>query len=252
MQSTPIYYADDITLMPVVVIWRMVSQGSLLTGLPVFLYFLVRKVLRLRHPANYAAARPDVLSKITREAVPSEVLCEMTPDVETCQAAGFTVVTWTHPDIIGNKQSYAVMMLHESGLVSATVVWFRISLGDQVRRQTVFSCQSFDESGTHLCTGPVANRQWIPELIPPDTDAVQLDIDTTASETIEAHFNRISGRDDLVRFNDATLEKQVLSGAQSMVDFMIKRRFYVPITAAEYERLSAMTEQVMKTILMLP
>ena len=68
MQPRPTYYTDDITLMPLGAIWRMLRQASGLSRVLVFIYFVLRKVLRSRLPANYAAARPDLLPRITLDA----------------------------------------------------------------------------------------------------------------------------------------------------------------------------------------
>ncbi len=238
------YYTDDITLVPNYAIWRTLRRGSFLMALPMFAYFSLRKLLRWRYSANYAVARPDLIPKVSQESVPAEVLNALMPTVETCEAAGFSVITWARGEHIGNKQSYSVLMRHETGLVAAMAVWFRIQLGQQINQRVVFGCHSFDESGVQLSTGVVADHDWISEMIPPNQHTFRLAAATSDATVIEAHLDNVAARADLMEFDSESLEQQLLVKSQELFDHMIERGFYVPITTAELKRLSAVSEVI--------
>ncbi len=244
MNQPRTYYTDDITLVPIYAIWRTLRRSSFVTAVPLICYFLLRKALRWRYRANYATARPEAIPKVAKELVPTDVVGKLTPVIETCLELGFSEFAWTHPEDIGHKESYSVGLLHETSLVVAIGVWFRITLGDQVQERVVFGCHSFDESGMQLSTGVVADHDWIPEMVPPNQQPLRLPVTSNDHDIIEAHFDRVASRSDLVEFDSESLEQQLLATAQALFDHAVERGFYVPITVAEFEQLSKVSDVV--------
>ena len=126
--------------------------------------------------------------------------------------------------------------------------WIRIALGDAAQCRTTFSCQSFDQQGTQLTTGPIADRDWIPELTPPQHDIQRLPEHTSYRDAIETHMSRVAGRDDLMQWNPQTIEGQVLANSQSLVDFMVRQRYWIPISDNEYHELSALSDYIIADV----
>jgi hypothetical protein len=232
------YFTDDITCMPARMIWRTVWRTAPLLSVPLFLMFLLQRSLGWRPPANYGLARPVSLPEIQPEQVPPAVCESMRPHLEALANLGFQQMFYLNPLYIGGKQSYSVVLLHSGGLIFATVVWFFISRGSQTRSNVVSSCHSLDSHGKQMTTGPLASEHWNPELIPPFHDLLPLPLGTSPADVLAIHQERVSAMKDLVRLNRDSLAAHMLNLINRLIDFMVEKGYYVPLSPAEIASLT--------------
>jgi hypothetical protein len=235
--SDRVYYRDDVTLLPIAAIWRLSWRLPLFVSLPVFTLFLIRKLLGWRFAATSGTPRPDRLPEIDEEEVPARIRDELEPALHACRAAGFEVMFWIRPNYIGGKQGFMCYLLHEQGQVFATPFWLRVTVRGQTRTNVVFSCHSCRADGVDLHTGTLAEEHWIPEMIPPDVEFMRLPIDTPPGTVILQHQRRFMGGADLIRFDRASLAAKVVHDAQRVIDFLVEKGIYMPVSEPEVERL---------------
>ena len=232
------YFTDDITRLPLSMMWRIVWRTAPLVSVPLFLLFLVQRSIGWRPPANYGLAKPASLPEVRPEQVPPEVREEARPYVEAISPLGFEEVFWLNPPYIGGKQGYSLVLLNQNGYFFATVVWIRITRGPQTRTAVIFACHSVGSQGTQISTGPLAPEQWNPELIPPFHDLLPLPLGTPPADVVGIHEERVAAMKDLVCWNRDSLAAHMFSSLLRMIDFMVEKRHYIRLTPAEVARLT--------------
>ena len=89
-----------------------------------------------------------------------------------------------------------------------------------------------------MTTGPLAAEQWNPEIIPPFHDLLPLPLGTTPAEVLAIHQERTSSAQDLVRLDRDSVARHMLSTHNKLIDFMVERGFFVPLSQAEIARLT--------------
>jgi hypothetical protein len=240
----PQFYTDDITLMPTTAIWSIIRRQSLFGCAVLLPYFLTRKLLRLRHRANYGTSRPTQLPAVPLEELPTDVTQAFSSFSEVCKARQMEHVRCVRSPYIGNKTAFTSFWLDQTGMTYSNVTWIDIRLGAMQKTKTVFACHSWLQSGVELHTAPVAPVDWILELIPPNQDMVVLPPETQPSDVIEAHRNRISSHSDVRSFDTDSLLREVLRSAQERFDFMITKGIYSPLSQTETEHLMSANQAV--------
>lgn len=231
------YYTDDVTLLPIRVIWRAMRRQPMPAAFVAFLYILARKFLRRRFPANHGSHRQPRLTSSLSDDIPFDVRMAFAPFGKVCEARGMNHVGFFHPEWIGNKRGLFSIWLDPQGLVYCTIAWIDLRLGDQRRSKVVFSCHSVLVSGVELHTGPLAPEDHIPEMIPPDQDLLPLPLDTTPCDAIDRHRERITGRGDIVCHDAASLMAHLIRGSERLLDHLVAKGIYAPLTSVEVERL---------------
>jgi hypothetical protein len=237
LTGLPQYYTDDITLMPATVIWRTVRRQSLSVAMMSFPYFLARKALRLRHPANHGTSRVTELPAIPEEQIPPHITQAFAPFIVACRACQMEPVQCFRTPCIGNKTIISSMWLDPTGTIYGSITWIDLRLGAFHKTKAVFACHSWLESGTEWHTSPMAPEDWIPELVPPGQEILALPPDLPPAQVIERHQQRLAGRSDVRRFDKASLLQEVLRASQERFDYLVSRGIYAPLTEAETERL---------------
>jgi hypothetical protein len=241
----PQFYTDDITLMPPAVIWRTVRRQSLVGCVLLFPYFAARKLLRLRHRANHGTARVTALPLLPEEQIPKDVGLAFKPFMEVCKACQMDPVQYIRSPCIGNKTSFSSIWLDPTGRTYANMTWIDIQLGGLRRTKTVFACHSWLQSGVELHTAPMAPEDWIPEIVPPNQDILALAADTSPSQVIDRHRERIAARSDVCVFDEESLRQAILRSSQEIFDYMVARGIYSPLTKAETERLAVAQQRAL-------
>jgi hypothetical protein len=241
MTDEPDYYTDDITRLPYGVLWRCTIRASVAFGPTVFLLFALRKLLGWRFAANHGVARLESLPRVPANDIPRGVREAMAEPIHDLREAGFTVAFCLEGTYIGSKRSFAAVLLHETGRVIATVTWMRLSVGTTTTRRIILGLQSKRTDGTEIVTGPLADTDWVPELIPPYVEFEKLDADTPPPEVLRVHLGRIAPETDLRTFDEETLAVEMLNEGQRLFDFLVEKGFYAPLSDADVRRLSRST-----------
>jgi hypothetical protein len=237
--ESPQFYTDDITRMPVSAIWRTSRRQGVIGCLMVFPMFLVRKLFKLRFPANHATCRVTELAALADDEIAAEIRGGFAPFETACREAGMEHVRSFRPPWIGNKSGVFSIWLDPSGETYCNITHIDLQLGSMRKSKTVFACHSRLASGVHLHTASVRPEDWIPELIPPHQEFVRLPQETPPSAVIKHHRERLIGRADIVRFNSETLLDEVIRGSQEMFDFLLAKGVYTPLSSAELQRLQS-------------
>jgi hypothetical protein len=231
------YYSDDISLLPPRAIWRLLRRHPhWIQRLPLFIYFIGCKIAGSKNPV-YGLPRPAALVEVEWSSLPAEAqqACEAT--ASACREAGFHPVTYLHSQAIGSRRGYSAVWLHSQGQMYATSIWFEIRRAGQLRSKAVFGCHSVRTNAQILNCGSIAPNDWIPELIPPNHNILNIWPEASPVKIIESHRNRIRCEFDLQQLNEDTVRQQVLVSSQQLFDYVITKGICAPLTQSEIERI---------------
>lgn len=239
---SPKFYTDDITLLPITAIWRTVRRQTILAQAFLFPCFLVRKMLKLRYPANHGTCRPTELHPVGDVQLPPVVRDAFAPYQEACSAQGMNPMGCFQPPWIGNRTAFSSIWLDRTGKTYVTIIWIHIRLGALQNTNTVFACHSQLLSGVELHTVPVAPQNWTPEIIPSNQHLLRLDEGVQPLSVIDCHNKRIANRSDVIHYDESSLPEQIIRNAQDLFDFMVAKGFYSPLSAVEVENLMSVDD----------
>jgi hypothetical protein len=231
------YYAEDVTALPVSRLWHMAKGLGVVGVLIVLPIFLFRRIFHLPFAVNHATRRITNLSEIREAEVPVELRESFAPFEEACRKAGMAPAIHVRPPWIGGKWGFFSAWLDSSGQVHASIAAVHLRMGQMQRSKIMFSCHSRLKSGTDLHTAAPAPKDWIPEMVPPGCEPLILDETTPPEEVIARHRARISHGADVVSFTNETLEGEIIRSTDTLFDFLIAKRIYVPVSLAEVDRL---------------
>jgi hypothetical protein len=231
------YYTDDITTMPTAAIWRASLNASPLLCVPVFLYFLFRKLLGWRFRARYGTSRPQELEHPRAADIPQEVHHAFARYIDAVLQAKYHFLFFIRTPYIGAREGYSAVYLDETGTVWITLVWIHLWTRSVDRARVVFGCHSKRPTGVRLHTGPIAEEHRIPQMIPPTDEMLYLPIYTVNEEVIAQHLRRIEREKDLIRFDAETLRREIIHAAQEIFDFQVGIGVLTELTPAEVNRL---------------
>jgi hypothetical protein len=232
------YYFNDLTFMPLRVIWRSVRKSlSPLLWMPVFVVFLYRKATGRRPPASYGITRPESLPEISRNDVPDAILTSMRPLAAICESAGFSHVAFLKSEHIGTKaEGYVEVLLDRTGHTYAVIAWVCAHSGNLSHTQVLLICHSVHVDGTKLETCAV--RRDLPfDMLSPSYQMLNLGPDIEPSEVIRGHLQRIDAEHMLVRFDPYSLRKQLLANMQREFEYKMDKGYLRPLTGEEVSRL---------------
>jgi hypothetical protein len=233
------YYWNDITcLTPRMILRGVRHSASPLLWLPLLSFFLICKLIGKRPAANFGSRRPNRLRDIPVESLPPEVSQAFQSILVNCERAGFRSIATFQSEFIGAKEGYCNLLLHSSGCSYATIVWFRIGLGQLSKAKTSFSCHSQRTDGTYLDTGSLAHNENIPELVPPGFELRNVGPGASAEEVMRAHTDRLDTESRLERFDANSLQQHLLTKLQTIFDFLVCKKFFVALTDTEVASLT--------------
>ncbi len=231
------YYTDDVTTLPTQAIWRFSRQRGVIFCAIVFPMLLLRRLLGWRLKAFHATCRLNELPPIVDAEVLARVRDEFAPYETVCRKYAMEHVRTFQPPWIGGKSGALAVWLHPDGEFHCTITCIDIRLGNQHRRQIVFSCHTSLESGLVLHTSPLSPEEWIPELVPPNDEMLGLRPDASPDEVIEAHLQRISRQIGIIRKTAESLMPSIVQESQDHFDFLVAKGIYVPLSSQEAQRL---------------
>ena len=236
-RSVPQFYTDDIILMPTTAILRVIRRQPFLLRVVLLPYFLTRKLLGLRHRANYGSSRPTQLPAVSVDELPPEVTQAFSSFSAVCTEHKMEHLRCVRSPSIGKKTAFTSFWMGQNGTTYANITWIEIRIGRAQKTKTVFACHSLLHSGVELHNAAMNAADWIPELIQPNQDFVVLPADTQASDVIAAHRKRLSSRSDVREFDADSILQQILRSSQEVFDFMLAKGIYSPLSQAETEQL---------------
>ncbi len=241
------YFTDDITLLPVTAIWRICRRQGVTGWLMLFLMLVARKFLGMRYPANHATCRVVQLTPISNDDIPECTRAALAAFEAACHGCGMEQISWFRPPWIGNKAGMFSIWLQPSGEVYCNITQVELRHGEFYNSKTIFACHSKLSSGVELHTSTMAPEDWIPELVPPDQDIERLAPGTEPLQVIERHRQRIAGRSDVIRFTSKTLLDEIVVGSQKLVDFLVAKGFYAPLSSIEVQRLKSVNPALLSS-----
>ncbi|WDI42187.1 hypothetical protein [Bremerella sp. P1] len=231
------YFTDDITLLPVGIIWQSLQGQSIFLRTLFFVYFVVRKLFRQRMPASYGTHYPPTLTETTEEHLPDDARQALTAFDHQCQAAGMEHVGYFLPSWIGGKSGVVSISLDHQRMVWCTANWLEIRVGQYGNARVVFACHSETADGTELHTSVETAELWIPQMIPSNVQIDRIPRGSTVADIIEHHQTSVADRTDLVAFDNDSLIAHIQRRSLELIDFMVSKGFYVELTADEIDRL---------------
>ncbi len=231
------YYTDDITCMPAAVIWRATFNASPPLSVPLFLYFVFRKLVGWRFRAQYGVPRPQELESHHADDVPNEVHDAFARYTDAVRQARYRLLFFFRTPYIGARESYTAVYLSEDGTVWITLVWLHMWNRNADRARVVFGCHSKLETGVYLHTGSMSYESRIPQIIAPTHDMLFLPIHATNEEVIAQHMRRIEGKKDVIRFDAESLRREIIRAAQEVFDFQVRNGVFAELTPGEVNRL---------------
>jgi hypothetical protein len=196
-----------------------------------FLVAAAHKLLDIPRPCPFGVRRPERLVLYDWDDVPESVSQRLADSIQECEEQGFRFQFFGSIDaMIGARvKAYLAALLHPGGLVWVTVI---VAIPGN-RHPVRFNCLSRLADGRTLVT---SDHVW--KLTPLPDDFPEFLPGVSVEDVVERHFERIE-RDGLfpVRVREDELARILLAREQRHVDYQVQRGVFVPMTAAEIDRL---------------
>lgn len=231
------YFTDDITLLPLGIIWQSMRGQPIIVRALVFVYFVIRKLLRQRMPASYGTRYPPQLIAISNEELPEDANQALAPFDAACEAAGMQHLGHFRPSWIGRKRGVLSIWIDPGRTMWCGTTWFEIQIGEQREPRAVFYCHSETADDIELDTAIETADLWIPQLIPPHVELERVPSGSTVAEIITHHKQKIANRTDLVTFDPSTIIAHIEQMGRRQIEFMQSKGFYAELSPEEIDRL---------------
>jgi hypothetical protein len=203
-----------------------------------FLIAALRKLLRIPVEFRFSIPRVDSLDLLDPAEIPARVKKKWRAMIGECEDQGLQVqFYYTLPVLEDTRESYAVTLLSDDGLVATNVTY----AGTPSIEKTAFSCLSKLRDGHCLITSSQPKQ-----MEPCPEDEIDRLPGRSPADLLAHHREKISSSADSdrtpVRLNESKLQQLVLQREQGHVDFHIERGVYVPMTKTERRRLLASSQ----------
>ncbi len=160
------------------------------------------------------------------------------PARRACQSAGLRPCFLTKPPYLGGRTVYAAIFLSEDGLATAVAALIRTRAARNIVEQLTFVCQSVITTGDRLVTQAIDSVSARHSPVLPGVQLLPLTPPADPSQTIAAHRERISDRNDLVRFDEERLAELILEDSHRYFDWRVEEGLLVPLSARDILRLT--------------
>jgi hypothetical protein len=206
-------------------------------NLPGFLVAAVCKLLGVTQPCTFGIRRPTVLNRHEPDELPRLVRERLTDTVRACTDLGLAFQFYGSVEAtVGTRvKAYTAALLHAEGLFWATGIAVLVRGGGAERVPSVkFTCFSRLADGRYIVT---SDHVW--KLTPHPGDLVVFVSGAPPAAVAERHARRIESpemRPLTVRADE--LANVILEREQRHVDYQVIRGVYVPMTAAEVDRVA--------------
>jgi hypothetical protein len=232
------WFTENILRLPTPLLWENSRRQGLFWGPQVFLILLLRKAVGWKFRPIFGLRRAILLPRVAERSVPPDVLERFVPARRACQAAGLRPCFLTKPAYLGGRTVYAAIFLSEDGLVTAVAALIRTRAARNIVEQQTFVCQSVSTTGDRLVTQAIDSVSARLSPVLPGVQLLPLTPSADSSQTIAAHREHVSGRNDLVRFDEERLAELILEDSQCFFDWRVEEGLLVPLTPREVRRLS--------------
>lgn len=239
---TTTYYSDSLFCLTYRQIWTLLAkQGGFGLAILVFPIFGFCKLVRWRFKPQYGLARPAQADFDEACQLPPAVRLAIDPYVDASLAAGLMWCGCGRRPYIGNKTTYAVVLLQADGRLRASIEWSHQRIGPSEASFIVFTCESLLTGDRVLQCVANATAQLMADFMPPWMEVQWLPPEWPPERVIAEHRRLIEQRSDVVPYNMARLSDELLVEAQRAFDFAVTRGILAPITDSEATKLIAST-----------
>ena len=232
------YYTDNHLAMPLKVLWRHVWRATHILSPVVFSLFMLQKLFRLTPQATYGVRPSESLPVYDEDEVPTGVYHRLNPRIEDLEELGFEFQYYLSPELIGAKREFNAILLDPKRLCWASIVWFKLTIGEQTESRLIVSMHSRLRNGVTVHTTALADKDLDLELLPPNHQMLKVPPDTTAEELLEDHMEHLQpDREQVMPVNEETLDRLLMQEAREIYEYFIEHGYYRPLTEREVERL---------------
>src|SRR5262245_5585939 len=123
MQPEAQYYGTDITFLPVPILWKRLWHSSRLLAPPIFVVFLLRRLLGIGLMPLIATRRPEEIHCLSFDELPPRVRAEFAKLDSEVRNTGFELAFYNKSQQIGHRQTYSASYLHHDRTIWATTIW---------------------------------------------------------------------------------------------------------------------------------
>ena len=202
---------------------------------------IICKTLRLRFPQHFAFADASHFRRVDPQQVSEQARKRVQPVVDEALDAGLKYGFSYWLPSVGTVEGIAVAMYSDDGRICMTIIYVRTWTRLVDNEKVVSACVSWLADGQVLIT--CASRQ---ELESPPNHFVEEHPDRPLSEVLARHRERLDEtlQPATVIHSVDDLEQTLRNYEQDHFTFQIERGVYVPVTAAEAERLARAAERL--------
>jgi hypothetical protein len=228
------YYAEDITGLPLSVLWDITKKNPF--G---FAVVAGQKLLGIRFKAAFGVPFPSEPPIQLWEQLPAEMQEHHADSVDLAKDLGLELCFCVTPDYIGNKEAATVVFISADRTVWCTSTWFKISIGGVQRSQMVVSFHSKFSDGFRLHAGIGKASRLDKLLILPNERMEYMPPLTSLQELIQCHEENVSEYPaNVVAMTQETLLAEMHEATREAQEQMIKIGLYRRLSAKEVERLT--------------
>lgn len=188
------YYAEVLENLPLAKTVELFSRH-----LPRWMAYWLAIWFRIRYYVGrpvmprYAFRLHERLVRMQREDMPARALSRWAPRFEQLRDLGFQELACSNGDVVGAKESAAVIFLDAPGSTIAILEWLRMEGGEGVEEQMTLEFQSYTREGGQWVTGIIAEVHIMlaDALVPNYIDAAFFGDRLSAERCYERHQQRL-------------------------------------------------------------
>lgn len=229
------YYAEEITAIPFSLLKRRMS--SVIPGPTAFVMaaaFRLRGLLGMPLKPTYATGELGSEQDVSYDALPARALSRWAPILEEFRDLGFVPLTYSLPDMIGEKQQAAACFLDPTGSTIATLEWIRMRGAGGIEERTPFEFNSYAKDDPDVMTGAATKEDMVlADLLQLDfVDLQILPSHIRPSEIYRRHLERTRGR-QFYQMTPETAIEENRTRAKRRFQWLLDKGLLRPLRPAE-------------------
>ncbi len=236
------YYAEEITAVPFGLL-----KKSLSVVLPGPAAFVVAAAFRLRGrlgmplKPTYATGELGSEQNVSYDALPPRALSRWAPILEEFRDLGFVPLSYSLPDMIGEKEQAAAHFLDATGSTIATLEWMRMRGAKGIEERAPFEFNSYAKDDPEVMTGAAAKEDMVlADLLRLDfVDLQILPNHIRPTEIYRRHLERTHGRPFYQMSPEVAIEENRVR-AKRRFQWLLDQGLLRPLRPAEVARVQEM------------
>ena len=170
------------------------------------------------------------------DEMPAQALSRWAPLLERLEDLGFTLCGCAESEVIGSKQEATSLLMNESGIIMASLLWLKISTIEQTR----LSFTSYRDDGTEIMTAELPEtEQLISVSLTPEYVNLTYEPDTISPEKLyRVHCDRPQ-INEAISFSRETLLEHYRKQRIKLFDHTRKKEFVRSLTSREVAYLTS-------------